>query len=330
MERNEIEQLRKACAERLHKNPKMPLADAASIYLQYGMTINDKIDTLDSYDDGFYRQMFYNATHGWVRYLNDEIGKPVVFDFDLWADSLNFSKGLFEALGEPSNKLTPILETCQSIMVGMFRIWYEEITVENIRDFFDGKPCPELPDMSDMRKTFLWAMDNDIPCHDMTSYIRHNKEVIDNQTAEEEINYYGDMAKLRDSFDECDELFVTLGIPQEYLDTNRLQLREVYFAAVSFYEFLPPHTNVTKLYEEKSEELRRYYEKFLGIHVYPGINPDDIDFTEEKTYYYYIIFTVGLQMGSLIADMDTDDGSSDGSLFKEVIKHEMKKDRKRK
>ena len=334
MNKKDIEELKKDVSKVIHDAEDMDLAGAASLYLQFGMTINDKLDDIDNdEDEALVYNIFYNATRGWVQYLNEEIGKPLVFDFDLWADSMRFASDLVKLLCEEKDKETPdsMLKICQGAFVGMFRMWYEDITFEDIRNFFDDKPCPELPDMSDMRKTFLWAMDNGISCHDMTSFLNHNQVVLDNQSAEDEIEYYRGMAGLRDSFDACDELFVDLGIPQEYLDEHRLELRNVYYDAISFYAMLPPNTDVGNLIDEKTDQLYRFYEQFIGIHKFPGIDPDNPENSDDDLLsYYYIIFTLGLRVGEDMAEKSQEDGMPGVHLFRDAIEHEMEKGRREK
>lgn len=273
--------------------------------------------------------MFYFATHGWVKYLNDEIGRPVVFDFDLWADSLNFTTGLLKAMDIDVEARRSMVETCRGVFVAMFRLWYEERTVQDILDFFAEKPCPELPDMSDMRKTFLWTIDNNIPCNYMASFSNNYREYLDTRSADEEIEGYRNMAYLRDAFDDCDDALVASGIPKEYLDKNRLQLRNVFYAATAYYEMLPRDTDVEKLLEE-TEKIQRYYEKFLALNKFPGTEPQKAnDENLEQRFYYYLIFVLDLQAGQEIRKIEMENGLTGDSPIRVAIEEEMKKNRQK-
>lgn len=325
MDPNKIRKIKRSCYEILHSTPNIEIADAATIYLTYGINTNAKADEIRSLDSETRTRLFYNATHGWVKYLDEEIGRPVVFDFDLWADSLNFTTSLLEAMNIDVETERSLLETCQGIFVAMFRLWYEKRTVQDILDFFAEKPCPELPDMSDMRKTFLWAIDNNIPCNDMASFSNNYKEYLKSRTADEEIESYINMAHLRDAFDACDEALVVSGIPQEYLDENRLQLRDVFYAATAYYEMLPRDTVVQELLQEQ-EKIQKYYEKFLALHKFPGLDPQKLnDENSDNWFYYYIIFVLGLQAGQEVREMEIENGLSGDSPIITAIEEEMKK-----
>lgn len=325
MNPDKIKKLKKRCNELLIQNPHMDFADTATLYLNFGININDKAEELSSLDPDTRTKIYYNVTHGWVKYLNEEIGRPVVFDFDLWADSLNFTRDLLAAMGFELDLMPSFVETCQGIFVAMFRMWYEQITIQDIRNFFADKPCPELPDMSDMRKTFLWAIENKIPCNDMASFSNNYKEYLKSRTADEEIESYINMAHLRDAFDACDEALVASGIPQEYLDENRLQLRDVFYAATAYYEMLPRDTVVQELLQEQ-EKIQRYYEKFLALHKFPGLDPQKLnDENSDNWFYYYIIFVLGLQAGQEVREMEIEIGLSGDSPIITAIEEEMKK-----
>lgn len=112
MDLNKLKKIKRSCYELLFATTDIEIADAAMIYLTYGINTNDKADVIRDLDPETRSQIFYNATHGWVKYLDEEIGRPVVFDFDLWADSLNFTRSLLEALGFDLNTNTSLQETC--------------------------------------------------------------------------------------------------------------------------------------------------------------------------------------------------------------------------
>lgn len=323
MSPEDIKEIKNDALEKLNSFPNAGFYEAASIYVQCGLYLNDNTDAFYEVEEieDLMAIVAHHAATGWIKYLNDEIGKPVVYDFDLWADSLNFAKGLLDALEINTEFNFELVEATQAIFVAVFRMWYEDITIDDVRNFLGDKPCQELPDMNDMRKTFLWAMENDIPCHDMTSLINNSNDFLENQTAEQEIEGYMDMAKLRDTFDNFSDSLVTMGIPQDYLDKNRLQLREAYYGAVTFYEMIPHTISVEELVNEHSDQMERFFGRYCDICTLNDQIPNFNELDEEEQHYYFLVFLFGLHTGEKIVEIDGDENA----LFRDAIENEMKR-----
>ena len=319
---HEIQERKKKALGYLNNVDKPNVQHAIALYLQYGLYSNDKGDDFYANDENILADLCLKAASGWLMYLDNEIGKPVVYDFDLWADTMNFARQVLESIDVEIEYNFELVEATQGIFVAAFRLWYEDITVKDIRNFLEDKPCPELPDMSDMRKTFLWAMENDIPCHDMTSLINNSNDFLENQTAEQEIAGYMDMAKLRDTFDNFADTLVATGIPQDYLDKNRLQMREAYYAAVTFYEMIPHTMSVEKLAREHPDQMDRYFEKYCDICTLNDQIPNIYELDEEEQNYYSLVFVFELHTGEMIVDIDGDENA----LFRNAIEDEMGRD----
>jgi len=288
MENEESQKLRRDLAETLKKERENieVLEHAIFAYLMYGSMTNPTYDELPEDQARKLPDLTEKVRKYMTGIAEANIKGEIPEDFDLFLISFKIVSEVVERKKIEGD--TGILEDMLlTSAAATFRMWFDRVNAEDIIAFLEDREHGELPDMADSSLTFEWAVEKGIPCSDMRSLF----EIIgDTENPGDQHVEHEAIGAMRDMFDDLVPVFVSLGIPRQFIDENLEACKNMFMMSQVFYQIIPSTVDFKKKIEEEGA-MDRLYECLIGLGGPALLEPMNGD---EHNPYYRQIFTAGM------------------------------------